>query len=936
MANPLLTIARFEFFYQFRQPVYYAFVLLSFGQGLWYSYQIESYYAYADPAVTAYLVLSSLGSGLASAVVLLAGQSLTKDLDFCATSYLYSLPITSRLHFAGRFLGVFASALLLGLCYPVGVAAYFISAATTVPWFALLDGFVRLVAENIFIVSSITFVLTVWLRSLRGAYVALLLVVFYFLLTEQAAADTVSSDLWQLLDPFGVDMARESAGNLPVSDDPTDFLSFVDLLFVNRILWLGFALGLLAQAESRFSFHYFMAQPGGTRDTRSENNRSVSPSIVGKLPAVDPRFTPRVTLATLLWLVRWEVRALLAQPLFSLTAGLLIGLTVLLATVLQVNPDFPTLPTTAQMTALRLPMDLFIGAFLLIMTTEVLFRERTIRFWPIYNALPQASFVLLLPRLGALVVASAAFTGILFLTGVCVQLSHNFPDIDWHRYASDLLGDSFPRYCQLICLGACVSSLVNDRLRSHLVNLLLFGLFVFMNVRYASDSGWFSYSFLPGSTTYSDLTGYGSATPLRLPVQLLWWAVAMLLLTGVLITWNRGVDAAISQRSTLWLTRVNSSYCLPLVIGAVSAIGLAIWHIYHIQHEPLFRPVAHYKTHHVHLTSPTGHRLGLHIQYHHPYQIQHMVQATIAALNKGEQLFGPYPFRDLSITEYPAPQPPTRSAPGRIWLSEQHGWIADNQQPAQTDYIDYVLAKEIFRQWLDHRLQPANTAGSGFIQTGLPEYLALQRVRDQYGDDRLRDRLAQRAITYTRNRRAQHTVENCPVLSIDDATDRYRTPALLASIGQIWGDKPLSYTISQFYRATVNKPGSATAVGFAQMLASQLPDSLAYLQTYLTDRLEFDLKIGDVTRFADGLQVRIRPLKWRVDPSQKRLPVPATDYLPLVLLDADDKTIYRRLVRLETDQSVIVLPALANARKVTLDPIGIWPEPTKRDNAKIL
>lgn len=313
-----------------------------------------------------------------------------------------------------------------------------------------------------------------------------------------------------------------------------------------------------------------------------------------------------------------------------------------------------------------------------------------------------------------------------------------------------------------------------------------------------------------------------------------------------------------------------------------------------------------------------------------------MVQATVAALNKGEKLFGPYPFYDLWLTETPAPQPTTRSAPGRIWLSEQHGWIADNRQPDKTDYIDYILAREIFRQWLDHRLQPASTAGSGFIRTALPEYLALQRVREQYGNDRMRDRLAQRAITYARNRRAQHTVENSPILSIDDATNQYRTPLLLASIGQVWGDKPLSYTISQFYRATVDKPGSATASRFAQIMARQLPDTLSYLQTYFTDRLEFDLKIGTVTRFADGLRVGIRSLKWQVEPNQKRLPLPATDYLPLVLLDADDKAIYRKLVRLETDQSVVVLPALANAKKVAIDPIGTWPEPTKRDNAKIL
>lgn len=51
------------------------------------------------------------------------------------------------------------------------------------------------------------------------------------------------------------------------------------------------------------------------------------------------------------------------------------------------------------MTALREPMGLFIGLFLLVITGEIIFQERTVGFWPIFDALPQPDVVLLAGKL---------------------------------------------------------------------------------------------------------------------------------------------------------------------------------------------------------------------------------------------------------------------------------------------------------------------------------------------------------------------------------------------------------------------------------------------------------------------------------------------------------------------------------------------------------
>ncbi|WP_246202338.1 ABC transporter permease [Spirosoma agri] len=166
--NPLLTIARFEYSYNLRQPTFYLFVALVLGQGIWSGYQQEVLFPVASPAAGTYHVLSSFGAVVAFITVLLAGQSLTKDNEFNTTSLLYTLPITSRTHFAGRFSGTYATALTLAAFYPIGALLYSIvytHAVTTISGEALIDGFIRLVALNCFILVSITLSLTVFFRS---------------------------------------------------------------------------------------------------------------------------------------------------------------------------------------------------------------------------------------------------------------------------------------------------------------------------------------------------------------------------------------------------------------------------------------------------------------------------------------------------------------------------------------------------------------------------------------------------------------------------------------------------------------------------------------------------------------------------------------------------------------------------------------------------
>ncbi|MVM41488.1 hypothetical protein GO730_33690 [Spirosoma sp. HMF3257] len=726
-------------------------------------------------------------------------------------------------------------------------------------------------------------------------------------------------------------MARESVENLPFSDDPAGLFAYSDMFFINRLLWLGLSLGALAYAEQHFSFDFFAR----TQPQQSPALRVSAHTTFSKLPAVKPQFGGWLSWQTSWRLTKLEFSNLVRQPVFLITVGLLVLLAILLTTMLGLNPDFPELPVTSRMTALRLSLGLFIGLFLLVMTGELIFQERTVGFWPIYDALPQSNFVLLLAKLLALTGSAALLTVGLFLTGVGVQLGSGFSDIDWGRYVADLLTDGFLRYCQLIALGAFVAALVNNRILSHIISLLLFAALAFWYQASKSEPSIFLYSFLPGSATYSDLIGFGPNTALRPVLHIVWWCIAGVLGTSFLLTWNRGIVASLPERIGQWRNQFNWPFRLAFLVFGI-LLGFSIWQT---QQRLLALPATQsiqYKTSTMAIPSVSGQSINVHILHRHPYQVQHMLRAAKIAMHRGEQLFGAYPYTDLQIKEIPVGAVDILSKPGQLLISEKQGWIADNRQPDKLDHIDYLISREVFKQWLVHRLTPKQQSGDGFIRQSLAEYLALQQVAKQYGPERLRQRLDQRASWYAASRQHSRKAESALLQSSgNDALERGRAALALNSIEQVWGDKPLSFTISQFYKKAVQQPDAATASAFSDELAHQLPDSLDYLKTYLSEPVWFDFKIGRVANLANGLTVEIITSKWRENKNGQRQPVPINDYIPLAVLDQNGHTVYRQLVNPNPDERFVSLPPLPNARKVIVDPLGAWPEPNKRDNSKI-
>ena len=206
-----LRLARYELAYQLHRPATLVLALLALVQGFLMASE------YLLPGSTLldigyrhgqiYSLLASTGPVLIGLSTLFIGYGLIRDRELRTDVILYSLPVTPNFWLASRVTGLLAITLLLSIGYPLGIGLSLAlnhqsNGATSA--FVLATGFLFQTVTNIVVLASLTTALTIWLRSIAGAYLTFCLGMIIWLVIILRVEQMSSDDFLALLDPFGL------------------------------------------------------------------------------------------------------------------------------------------------------------------------------------------------------------------------------------------------------------------------------------------------------------------------------------------------------------------------------------------------------------------------------------------------------------------------------------------------------------------------------------------------------------------------------------------------------------------------------------------------------------------------------------------------------------------------------------------------------------
>jgi ABC-2 type transport system permease protein len=132
--------------------------------------------------------------------------------------------------------------------------------------------------------------------------------------------------------------------------------------------------------------------------------------------------------------------------------------------------------------------------------------------------------------------------------------------------------------------------------------------------------------------------------------------------------------------------------------------------------------------------------VDLAVYYHpgHDTNVPRMLESMKQSLAYYSEKFGPYQHRQMRILEFPNYITLAQSFPNTVPYSEGLGFIADNRDPAKTDYVWYVIAHEVAHQWWAHQVIGANVQGATLLSETLAQYSALMVMEHRYGADQMR------------------------------------------------------------------------------------------------------------------------------------------------------------------------------------------------------
>ncbi|MGB0261660.1 MAG: ABC transporter permease, partial [Henriciella sp.] len=576
----LADIIRFELRYQLKSPVFISvfaiFFLLTFGAITIDQIQIGSTSAVninsPHAIIQTILVWTLFGMFIPTAFLV---SGILRDSSFNTQELFYTTPVRERDYLIGRFIGGAFASVLAFASVPLAIML-----GAIMPWLDpdLIGPFVLghyaygmfvFGVPNLMIAGMLMFSVANLTRSNMLTYVALVsLLIVYFVATE-ALQNPQYRNLMALADPFGFSTYAEATRYYTAGERNTLVPPLEGQLLANRLIWLGVAAALFAFNVVIFRFRKAGLKLFGRKGAAATSPTAVIEHIV--LPRTAPSFSRGAILTLFGSRVWFEIKGVVFNVAFwvLLALGIFNTLGALVFTVSAYGT--PNYPVT------RIMVDLIVGAFSLVpliviifYSSEVIWRERGLRFNEVIDATPAPSWVFVFSKYIAMLCVLAGLFLVVTLTTMLVQLMRGYADVEVGQYIQRLVIDIGLPLSLIAVLAIFFQVLMNNRWLGMLAVLVVFiGSLVLDNIGF--EHNLYDFGGRPGAP-YSDMNGFGHFLAISAWFYLYWAAISVILLILSYLLWNRGTLTPIMAR----LRRLGGSFGPATAIAGLSSVATAV------------------------------------------------------------------------------------------------------------------------------------------------------------------------------------------------------------------------------------------------------------------------------------------------------------------------------------------------------------------------
>jgi hypothetical protein len=288
----------------------------------------------------------------------------------------------------------------------------------------------------------------------------------------------------------------------------------------------------------------------------------------------------------------------------------------------------------------------------------------------------------------------------------------------------------------------------------------------------------------------------------------------------------------------------------------------------------------------------------------HTANLERMVHGVRASLEYNTRQFGPYPYRQIRLVEYPSDpywlQMTAHS--GLITYAEGFSLVRPADDPRKIDFPFAVVAHEMGHQWWGHQLVPAVVEGAPLLTESLAWYSGMLAVEETFGRDHLQRVLDMMRAHYL----APHQPRAVPLLRAVDQLDAYRTgPFAMYALREAAGPEPVNAALRNLLaKFPPNRPPYPTSLDFYAELRAATPASMHELLKDLFEDITFwELRAKSIDVMAGNER-----------------PVTMNDSIEIAVYDAGGKLLYRARHRIHSGAQTIELDVAQRPARAVIDP----------------
>lgn len=584
------SIARFEWRYQLRNPVFWVvsilFFLLTFGAATVEQIQIGGggniHRNSPFNIVQTHLILSLFYMFVTTAFV---ANVIVRDDESGFGPMVRTTQVSKFDYLIGRFTGAVGAAALAFVAVPfaiwLGSLMPWVDRETLGPNYLAAYGYAYgvIALPDILLTASLFFAVATLTRSMTYSYVAVVgFLVGYFALLTVVRTQPQWRDTIALVEPFGFGAFGQATRYWTAAESNSLVPPLSGTLLFNRAFGFGVSLLLLAFAYARFSFS---ERPASARRlqriARREQRRAAgTPRLVGTLPA--PRPTAAAG-AQMIARMRFEMAQVFKSPAFFVL--ILLGLFNATVALFVGNELYgtPPLPLTFGVIGVLNGSFSIIPVIIAIYYAgELVWRDREKRMHEIIDATALPNWAYLVPKVAAVGAVLVATQLIAMGAGIFVQLVRGQTDLAIGSYFAWFLLPNSVDMLLLAILAVFVQALVPHKFIGwgvmvvYLVATITLSNLGFEHPLYTYGN--------TGTVRLSDMNGDRVGGAMSWWLRLYWGAVALILATLAHLLWRRGTQVSLGARLARMPRRLAGvpGVLIGLGIGSAAASGAFIFY----------------------------------------------------------------------------------------------------------------------------------------------------------------------------------------------------------------------------------------------------------------------------------------------------------------------------------------------------------------------